>query len=323
MSQVNRLGGSQPVQSNKTSRVKQGALAWVPAALILWCAAGQGQGQAQTPTPAPTPAPPTLQLHALSPTVYWGREGGSNVGVVIGDHGVIVIDTTSSRVRGEHLIGEIAKITSKPVNTVILTHLDGDHVGGVSAFPAGVQIIAQTATAKALKEDALAGRGRVPVDHLPNHEVVSQETATLDGVKVSLLHWAPAHTSGDLVVYLPEQKIVFSGDIFALDLPRPFVKPEFKGSVEGWIKTARELLALDSNQIVVGHGDVQTKASLKPFLETAVQERDQIKALIAKGKSLQQIQEAVGDPGTIYPAKLPPIFEPYSQVVYEELTAKK
>lgn len=321
MSQDNRIDGLQTVQKRASSWARRSGFVWVAAASVLSFAASQVHAQA--PAPAPTPAPPTLQLHALSPTVYWGREGGSNVGVVIGDTGVILIDTTSSRVRGEHLMGEIAKITSKPVNVIILTHLDGDHVGGVSAFPVGVQIIANTATAKALREDALAGKGRVPVDHLPNHEIAGNETTTLDGVKLQLLHWAPAHTFGDLIVYLPEQKIVFSGDIFALDLPRPFVKPEFKGSVEGWIKSAQGILALDSDKIVVGHGGVETKESLKPFVETAVKERDQIKALIAKGETLQQIEDAVGDPGNIYPAKLPPIFEPYAQVVYEELTAKK
>ncbi|HUO21814.1 MAG TPA: MBL fold metallo-hydrolase [Caulobacteraceae bacterium] len=328
--QDNRLGGPQSAQVSKALPAKPGAFAWIPAVLALCGAATQGHAQAPAapapapaPAAAPTPAPPTLQLHALSPTVYWGKEGGSNVALVIGDNGVILFDTTSSKVRGAHLIAEIAKVTPKPVNVIVLSHLDGDHVGGLSAFPKGVEIIAQTETAKALTADATAGRGRVPVDYLPNHVVQDRETLTRDGVKFELIHWAPAHTAGDLAMYLPDQKIVFTGDIFAFDLPRPFVKPEFNGTVDGWIKSAQGVLALDADTFVIGHGDIQTKATLRPFVDTAVKERDEIKALIAKGETLQQIEEAVGDPGNIEPAKLPPIFEPYSQIVYEQLTQKK
>jgi len=59
-----------------------------------------------------------------------------------------------------------------------------------------------------------------PADHLPNQLVTkNKENLKIDGVKIELLHWAPAHTSGDLVVYLPSDKIVFTGDIIAASCP--------------------------------------------------------------------------------------------------------
>ena len=71
-----------------------------------------------------------------------------------------------------------------------------------------------------------------------------KETLKFDGVRVTLLHWAPAHTSGDLVVYLPDQKIVFTGDIVAMQRPDPLIHPEKNGLSEGWIETAKGMVKL-------------------------------------------------------------------------------
>ncbi len=76
------------------------------------------------------------------------------------------------------------------------------------------------------------------------------------GVKLEFFHWAPAHTAGDLVVSLPVQKIVFTGDIFAMDQFRALIHREQKGSSGGRIMCAKGVVALDANQFIVGHGDV-------------------------------------------------------------------
>ena len=91
----------------------------------------------------------------------------------------------------------------------------------------------------------------------------------IDGVRFELLHWAPAHTSGDLIVYLPAEKIVFTGDIIATQLPDPLIHLEKNGSSEGWITTAKGIAGLDADQFVPGHGDVQTKADIQGRLTKA------------------------------------------------------
>jgi cyclase len=71
-------------------------------------------------------------------------EGGSgNSGVIVGDKGVIVIEAKTTPAGGKELLEDIAKITPKPVTTVILTHSDGDHISGLAPFPAGITIIAR------------------------------------------------------------------------------------------------------------------------------------------------------------------------------------
>src|SRR5579864_2067360 len=164
---------------------------------------------------AQAPPPTPFKVHQLKPNVYWIEGGGGNSGVIVGGKGVIVIDAKTTAAGGKELLDDIAKITPKPVTAVILTHSDGDHVNGLASFPAGVTIIAHENNKKEQMEAlSKGGRGAPPAGHLPT-QVVSKnkENLKIDGVKLQVFHWAPAHTSGDLVVYLPSEKIVFTGDI--------------------------------------------------------------------------------------------------------------
>src|SRR5580692_7260874 len=88
------------------------------------------------------PAAPFM-THQLKPNVYWIEGGGGNSTVIVGDKGVIVIDAKTTAAGGKELLDDIAKITPKPVTTVILTHSDGDHVNGLASFPTSVKVIAQ------------------------------------------------------------------------------------------------------------------------------------------------------------------------------------
>lgn len=271
-------------------------------------------------------APAPFTVHQLKPNVYWVEGGGGNSGVIVGDKGVIVIDAKTSAAGGKELLDDIAKITPKPVTTVILTHSDGDHVNGLASFPAGVKVIAHEGNKKE-QEKALAagGRGAPPADHLPS-QVVSKnrENLKIEGVKVELYHWAPAHTSGDLVVYLPNEKIVFTGDIIATQLPDPLIHLEKNGSSQGWITTTKGIVGLKADRFVPGHGDVQTKDAIEKRLTDAEAKRAKIKDLVAQGKSLDEIRTAVGDapPAQGRGAGRGPGFPSFTQVVYEELTKK-
>ena len=272
------------------------------------------------------PAPAPLMVHQLKPNVYWVEGGGGNSGVIIGDKGVIVVDAKTTPAGGKELLDDIAKITPKPVTTVILTHSDGDHVNGLASFPAGITIIAHENNKKE-QEKALeaGGRGAPPRDHLPTQVVAkNKENLKIDGEKIEVLHWAPAHTSGDLVVYLPSQKIVFTGDIIATQLPDPLIHLEKNGTSEGWITTTRGIGALNASDFVPGHGNVQTKADVEKRLTDAEAKRAKIKDLVAQGKSLDDIKKEVGDqPAAAGRAGRGPNFPSFTEVVYRELTEKK
>ncbi|HUA87103.1 MAG TPA: MBL fold metallo-hydrolase [Bryobacteraceae bacterium] len=269
--------------------------------------------------------PAAFQTHQLKPNVYWIEGGGGNSAVIIGDKGVIVVDAKTTAAGGKELLDDIAKITPKPVTTVILTHSDGDHVNGLASFPAGVKIIAHENCKKEMEEAvSKGGRGAPPADKLPTQVVAkNKETLRIDGVRLELLHWAPAHTSGDLIVFLPAEKIVFTGDIIAAQFPDALIHLEKHGSSEGWITTAKGIVALNADQFVPGHGNVQTKDDIQQRLSRVEQKRAKIKELVAQGKSLDEIRAAVGDPAPA-PARggRGPGFASFTEVVYRELTNK-
>src|SRR5678809_810474 len=161
------------------------------AAAALLCAASAAFAQ----------APPAIQpvmMKQLKPDVWAGLGGsGGNSTIYIGKTSVIVVDAKQTEAGAKDLLAEIAKITPKPVTTVFLTHSDGDHVNGLVAYPQGVKVIAHENNKKE-EQAALAagGRGAPPPDRLPQQVTTKQkETVTIDGVKLELYHWAPAHTT--------------------------------------------------------------------------------------------------------------------------------
>ena len=282
---------------------------FVLASLGALTAVAMGQAPQQPSTPFVT--------HQLKPNVYWIEGGGGNSTVIVGAYGVVVVDAKTTKAGGQELLDDIAKITPKPVTTVILTHSDGDHVNGLAAFPTSVKVIAQENNKKE-QETALAagGRGAPPADHQPTQIITKEkETLTIEGEKFDLYHWAPAHTSGDLIVYLPAEKIVATGDIIATNNPYPRIHDEKHGSTEGWIATAKGIVSLDADTFVPGHGTIQTKSDIQKRISDAEARRTQVKELVAQDKSLDEVKAAVGDNDKLN-------YKSWTQVCYEELTKK-
>src|ERR1700758_2522891 len=210
--------------------------------------------------------PQPLKVTKVKDNVYWVQGGvGSNDGFIVGTTGVVLVDTKTTVDSEKGVIAEIAKVTPKMVNTVIITPSDGDHVNGLAAFPAGLTIISQENCKKEMEASA-SSRNPAPQDRLPTKTVANKENVTINGVKLTLLHYAPAHTSGDLMVYLPEQKIVFTGDIITTNQPYTLIHAEKNGSSEGWIQTVKGLVGLNADNYVPGHGDLQTKVDVQQRL---------------------------------------------------------
>jgi glyoxylase-like metal-dependent hydrolase (beta-lactamase superfamily II) len=233
----------------------------------------------------------------LKPNVYWVEGGGGNSGVIVGNNGVIVIDTKTSAAGGAQLLAEIAKITSKPVTTVFLTHSDGDHVNGLASFPKGLTIIAQENCKTEMQAAPNAAASGALADHLPTRTVTrTMEDMTIEGVHLRAHHFVPAHTSGDLMVYLPDDKIMFTGDIVSGQATYPLIHLEKNGASDGWVATMNGILATDATTFVPGHGVLQAKADLQKKVADMLARRDQIKALVAQGKSLDDVRAGIGEP---------------------------
>jgi glyoxylase-like metal-dependent hydrolase (beta-lactamase superfamily II) len=282
--------------------------------------AQQQQQQQQPPQP--------LVVHQVKPNTYWIEGGGGTTGVIVGTNGVVAIDAKTTPAAAKEMLEDIAKITPKGVTHVILTHSDGDHVNGLAAFPSGLTIIAHENNKKE-QEGALAtgGRGAPPADHQPTRLVTkTKEAMTLDGVKIELHHWANAHTGGDLTVYLPEQKVVFTGDIAATNHPFARIHTEAgkNGSSAGWIESMKGMLALDADTYITGHGPVQTKADLQKHIASVEERRAAIRQMVMQGKSVSDVVAALpdsecvaGQPGVAGPQGLC-----FTEVVYQEFSKR-
>ena len=270
----------------------------------------------------PSPDAP-LSIHALGGGVYWVSGGISNTGFIVGSAGVIAIDAQMFVPATRRVVAQIADVTHDPVNVVILTHSDPDHVNGLPGYPAGARVIAQERV-KAEIEDALdrppPGVTPPPAEvkaYLPTEVVRSRKVAAIDGVRIELLHVAPAHTDGDLMIFLPGQKIVFAGDILTPGVGfYPVIHLEKGGSSAGWIRSVKAMLALDAEVFVPGHGAVLTRDEVKARLAATVQRRAEVAALVHAGRSLDQIMAQFHD------ARAPGIagrFPTFIETTYREL----
>lgn len=230
---------------------------------------------------------------------YWTSGGaGANTGFIVGRNGVIVIDAKMTANSAKEMLADIGKVTSKPVTHVILTHSDADHVNGLAGFPKGLVIISQENCRKEI-EDAVNSPSAAPAtaalrDHLPTQTVDKTQDMTIDGVRLRLVYFGPGHTSGDLMVYWPREKILYAGDILTMQVPYPLVHREKHGSAEGMVRNLRGIAALDVTTYVPGHGDLQTKAAVQKRLADAQARVAEVKTLFAQGKTLAEVRTTVG-----------------------------
>lgn len=289
------------------------------AALTLLCALATSAA-AQAPG---MPPPQPLSVNLIRDGVYWTQGGGNtgfsggNTGFIVGKSGVIVFDAKMTPEAAKDMLAAIAKITPEPVTHVILSHSDADHVNGLAGFPKSLTIIAQENCKKEM-EASKGSPNAAAQDHLPTQTFDKELDLTIDGVRVQFQHWVPAHTSGDLVMYLPDEKIVFGGDM--VDLTQfALIHAQKGGTSQGWITSLKGIVALNADTFVSGHGGLETKAALQARLAAVEARRAKIKEMVAAGKSLEEIKK------TASPEEPPngPFNSPgFTEVVYQELTKK-
>jgi cyclase len=228
--------------------------------------------------------------------------GYSNSGLV-NRGGGLVVDTFWDLPHTRELIAQYARVWKQPASRVVNTHSNGDHCWGNQLFPQAEIIghrlcaagfakespaMLQALRAAADGEDpALASLGRKLADwnfsdielRPPTRLIDDRLTLDLDGTQVELLHVGPAHTPGDVIVHLPKQRIVFTGDV----LFRRCTPIGWEGTYEKWIAALDAIVALAPAVVVPGHGPlcgVEGPTEMKAYLEYV---RSESKRFFAQG----------------------------------------
>ena len=246
----------------------------------------------------------TVSFTKLSDNAYaYTAEGDPNTGIVIGDEAVMVIDTQATPVMAQDVIRRIREVTDKPIKYVVMSHYHAVRVLGASAYQAQ-HIIASQDTRDLIVErgaqDMKSEIERFPrlfqaVESIPGLTwptitFKGEMTLWLGSLEVKLLQVGRGHTKGDTIVWLPQQKILFSGDLVEFDAT-PYAGDAY---FSDWPQTLDNLAAMNPVALVPGRGAALTtpamvQAGLAGTRSFVSDLYANVKAGAAAGKDLRNI----------------------------------
>ncbi len=219
--------------------------------------------------------------------------GGGNSAVLIGDDGVLVVDTKLLG-PGRRLARIIRTITDKPVKVIINTHYHSDHTHGNPNYAPGADVIAQRRTRLHLIElDRDFWEVQPNWSMLPGDLLDDEKQLQFGDELIRVLHPGRGHTDGDVVVCFTHRGIVHTGDLFIHDM-YPFIDLRGGGSGREWAATLDRVLAIDNvRQYIPGHGPLSTRADVVRFQSYLRSLVLQVEEMAAGGRSLADIEAAV------------------------------
>jgi glyoxylase-like metal-dependent hydrolase (beta-lactamase superfamily II) len=267
-------------------------------AALLW-----GAAQAQ-----PLPEPRTLtiggRVHVLlGPVQHANRLNQGymiNSTAIVGDKGVILVDSGGTAEVGRHIAAAVRRITDKPVTHVVNTHHHGDHYLGNAAFEGASFISSEMCRALVLQTAAewrgimeqavgrpLLGTRTVPAD--VTFPAGTKTETVIHGVR--LVFWVPrgSHTAGDLLVYLPDEKVLIAGDV----LVNRVVPTLQDGFLKNWLRTLEEIQALGAVHFVPGHGEVMARGDVAALYGSMLRFYTGVKEGFRNGLNEEKIRKSL------------------------------
>jgi cyclase len=223
---------------------------------------------------------------------------GANAGIIIGRDGIVVVDTLISAKEAKRFIRDIRAISDKPIRYVINTHYHLDHSFGNSEFEKlGAVIIAHENCKKDLEDKGEASLKNAKSYGLSDIDMEGTRIAVpsmtfrdrmgidLGDQKIELIYAGPSHSDDSIMVYLPDKKVLFAGDVLFTDY-HPFIAD---GYLEGWGQALDTMIAMDVVKIIPGHGPISGKKDLREMKEYLATFDRKAKELSAKYNDPEKI----------------------------------
>ncbi|MBW1853328.1 MAG: MBL fold metallo-hydrolase [Deltaproteobacteria bacterium] len=283
--------------------------------IIIQCSQAEGEGRSKEVVPG---------VYVISDLSF------SNCGFIVTDEGVVVVDTQLIPFFAKEMIKEIKAITDKPIKYAINTQWHTDHVGGNEVFFPQTRIIAHEFTRKIIakrRKEQEEGKVDESLKQLGEFkftppDITFDENMTLHmgGKVIELKFLGGGHTGGDIVVYLPKEKVIFSGDLFSKGSGLPDYRDD--SSIDKLIKSLRKMQTLDIEKIVPGHMSIVEKKDIQVSIDKLLAFRAEVKkyvdANIPPEKAAESIKFPEGE-NTFYE----PNFKKIIHKVYNDIKISK
>jgi glyoxylase-like metal-dependent hydrolase (beta-lactamase superfamily II) len=251
--------------------------------LVLGCLAAPFAANAQFGT-----EPAKLSLVKVRDDVYVIRNPfvpGNTTAVITGE-GVILVDD-KFEIDHDNVVAMLKTVTNQPIKYVINTHHHADHSGGNAKLQAAGTLA--VASAQARQRMVAANQ-----PGLPDITVQPRGTIWLGGKSAEIYWMGRAHTDGDVVVLFPQSRVLAAGDMYTHGEGTPqLVDYAGGGSAKEWTATVEEVLKLDFDTVVPGHGDVATKRDMTAFRDSTKRFTDVVTQLVRQGRSRADVEQAM------------------------------
>ncbi len=240
----------------------------------------------------------TPKVEQLAPNLYAyvsDNDHSANSTFLVGQHGILVVDTGLNTVEGEKLLTEIRKISALPVQFIVNTHYHTDHQGGNGVVGPDAIVISSPFTRERTEQamakppaNAQAGAPQ-PAFRAATETLTQKLTVYVDDNPVEIIAPGPGHTMGDVYVFFPKQRTVASGDLF-MNNSCPAMD---QGSAENWVHTLDTIMALPADHFVPGHFDVGTRATFTRFRDYMSELTTQVAAMVRSGATVAQVRDQI------------------------------
>ena len=233
-----------------------------------------------------------VTAHHVSGTYYYLEGAGGNIGISIGEDGVIMIDDQFAPLT-DKILAAIRELSDGDIRFVINTHVHGDHTGGNENLgKMGLVILARDEVRTRLSET-------LPDIALPVVTFSDTMTIHMNGEEVYIFKVPPAHTDGDTYIYFKDSDVIHAGDAFRTT-SLPYIDRENGGTLKGTIDGLGLLIGAPgpNTKIIPGHGEVSTREDVIAFRDMTIEISDRMAEMMERGMSYDQIAEA--DPSREY-----------------------